>query len=290
MASANGRLLASELALIPGTGEYIRKDLLPQLVALMRAFKARFGRDLRITDGYRSYDEQVALKIQKPYLAGTPGTSKHGLGIAVDLGSGVQASFTSPEHLWLRANGPAFGLFIPSWAQQNGSKPEQWHWEFPNGVVRVANYQHIPGAVPDIPDVDPLDPLNPTGEFIMDAEARVEFANLRQYAEDIKDLVNARTSNLDQYSEAIKALVADVRGAVQITTENAYAGATLAQSVLNAITDPSRGLAAQLAHLSAEVAALRASGATTGTVDVAAIADAAAREVLDDLADALKAL
>lgn len=162
MASANGRLLASELALIPGTNEHIRKDLLPQLVALMGAFKARFGRDLKITDGYRSYDEQVALKKAKPYLAGTPGTSKHGWGIAVDLGSGVQASFTSPEHLWLRANGPAFGLFIPAWAQVGGSKPEQWHWEFSSGVVKVSNYQHIPGAVPHIPTVTPPSPLTPT--------------------------------------------------------------------------------------------------------------------------------
>lgn len=159
MASANGRLLASELALIPGTNEYIRKDLLPQLVALMRAFKAHFGRDLKITDGYRSYDEQVAIKKAKPYLAGTPGTSKHGLGIAVDLGSGVQASFTSPEHLWLRANGPAFGLFIPAWAQAGGSKPEQWHWEFSTGVVPVANYKHIPGAVPSTPDIPGIDPI-----------------------------------------------------------------------------------------------------------------------------------
>lgn len=289
MASANGRLLASELATIPGTNQKIRKDLLPQIVAFMGAFKARFGRNLRITDGYRTYEQQVAVKALKGWLAATPGTSNHGWGTALDLGSGIEASFSSPEHLWARANGPAFGLFLPTWARQGGSKPEQWHFEFSSGVVPVSNYQSIPGAVPNIPGVDPLDPLNPTGELIMDAEARAAFDNLNHYAEAIKALITARASNLDLYAEAIKALIADVRGAVQVTTDNAYSGATISQTVLNSITDPTRGLGVQLANLAAQVAVLQANGATPGDVDVEAVANAAAREAMRDLSDALKA-
>jgi len=285
MAYANGQLPASALAWIPGTSHRVRADLLPQTVALMAAFRARFGKPLGITDSYRTFLEQVSVKAKKPTLAATPGKSNHGWGTALDLSSGVN-SFTSAEHAWMRANAPRFGWNLPAWARQGGSKPEAWHWES-GVVVPVSSYVSLPGAVPNIPGMSAPTPINLTGDLTMDAEARGEFANLRQYAEDIKGLINARTSNLDQYAEAIKTLIRSLEGAVRITTDNAYAGATISQTVLNSIVDPTRGLGVQLAHLSAEVAALRASGATTGTVDVAAIADTAAREALSDLAAAL---
>jgi sec-independent protein translocase protein TatC len=34
------------------------------------------------------------------------------------------------QHEWLVKNAMAFGWFHPAWAQQGGSKPEAWHWEF----------------------------------------------------------------------------------------------------------------------------------------------------------------
>jgi hypothetical protein len=30
----------------------------------------------------------------------------------------------------MQANAPRFGWVHPSWAEQTGSKPEAWHWEF----------------------------------------------------------------------------------------------------------------------------------------------------------------
>ncbi|MDM8084758.1 M15 family metallopeptidase [Cellulomonas cellasea] len=289
MAYANGRLPASALAVIPGTSRRVRADLLPQTIALRAAFREQFGRDLIITDGYRSYEEQVATKALKGSFAATPGKSVHGWGAALDLGSGVNFSLTSPEHRWMRENGPRFGWVNPDWARDSNpanGQFEPWHHEAV-GVVPVSSYISLPGAVPHIPGVSAPTPIDLTGDLIMDAEARAAFDNQNQYAEKILARIDARAGNLDLYCEAIKGLVADVRGAVQITTDNAYSGATISQTVLNSIVDPSRGLAVQLAHLSAEVAALRASGATTGTVDVAAIADTAAREALSDLADAL---
>jgi len=98
---------------------------------LNNAFKAQFGQNIGITDGYRSYDEQVACRAEKGSLCADPGTSNHGWAKAVDIGgccgvnSGAGAAFD-----WLTANAATYGWVHPGWAQPNGSKPEPWHWEF----------------------------------------------------------------------------------------------------------------------------------------------------------------
>jgi hypothetical protein len=86
------------------------------------------GITMRITDSYRTYDQQVDLAQRKGLfrnggLAAVPGTSNHGWGLAVD------ADVRDPATMaWLRANGPRFG-----WVEANGREP--WHWEFrPNQV------------------------------------------------------------------------------------------------------------------------------------------------------------
>lgn len=98
--------------------------------AMNAAHKAERGTPLCVGDSYRSYAAQVAVYAAKPALAAVPGRSNHGWGLAVDLGCGVQ-SFGSPEHEWMRANAGRFGWFHPQWAQAGGSRPEPWHWEFP---------------------------------------------------------------------------------------------------------------------------------------------------------------
>ncbi|WP_420452521.1 M15 family metallopeptidase [Ilumatobacter sp.] len=81
------------------------------------------GIELRITDSYRDYDEQVDLVRRKGLysqggLAATPGTSNHGWGLAVD------ADVRDPRTLqWLKVNGPRFG-----WVESVPREP--WHWEF----------------------------------------------------------------------------------------------------------------------------------------------------------------
>ena len=98
---------------------------------LNTAFKAQFGRDIGVTDGYRSYDEQVQCRLEKGSLCANPGTSNHGWGKAVDIGaccgvnSGAGAAFD-----WLTANAGRYGWNHPAWAQAGGSKPEPWHWEY----------------------------------------------------------------------------------------------------------------------------------------------------------------
>jgi hypothetical protein len=127
---ANGGIPISALCPLWGTeGDYLRADAAFAFDKLSTAYAQQFGRPLCVTDSYRSYAEQVAVKAEKPDLAATPGTSNHGWGTALDLCGGVQ-SFDSAQHQWMQLNAPGFGWFHPSWAARTGSKPEPWHWEF----------------------------------------------------------------------------------------------------------------------------------------------------------------
>jgi hypothetical protein len=98
---------------------------------LNTAFKAQFGQDIGITDGYRSYDEQVQCRLEKGSLCANPGTSNHGWGKAVDIGAccGINTG-TGAAFDWLTANADRYGWTHPAWAQAGGSKPEPWHWEY----------------------------------------------------------------------------------------------------------------------------------------------------------------
>ena len=97
--------------------------------ALSQRFAEDFGRPICVTDSYRSFSEQVAVKATRGFWAAPPGTSNHGLGKAVDLCGGIN-NFGTIEHLWMKQNAPLFGWFHPSWAAADGRKPEPWHWEY----------------------------------------------------------------------------------------------------------------------------------------------------------------
>ena len=126
----NGRIPAEVLCPLWGTsGQILRADAAAAFNALSRKYAETFSTPLCVTDSYRSYEEQVAVRAAKPTLAAVPGSSNHGWGVAVDLCDGVQ-SFGTPQHVWMQQNAMAFGWFHPSWAQAGGSKPEAWHWEF----------------------------------------------------------------------------------------------------------------------------------------------------------------
>ncbi len=107
----------------------LRCDAAESLEALDAAFAARFGKHLQVSDSYRSYAQQVACRANKGSLCARPGTSNHGMGVAVDLGGAVQ-SFGTAEHVWMRENAPAHDWTLPEWARAGGSKPEPWHWEY----------------------------------------------------------------------------------------------------------------------------------------------------------------
>ncbi|WP_062133909.1 M15 family metallopeptidase [Demequina aestuarii] len=86
------------------------------------AYAAQTGRQLTMTDSYRSFSLQVRTRALKPTTAARPGTSNHGWGMAVDL--------DRPSAIWLAENGPDYGWANPTWAKPNGVRPEWWHLEY----------------------------------------------------------------------------------------------------------------------------------------------------------------
>ena len=89
----------------------------------------------QIESCYRSYDGQVWWRnyycsIGKCQNAAVPGTSKHGLGRAVDFqDQDGELTFTSSGYAWLVAHAGAFGFFQPANQRQGAPGEEAWHWE-----------------------------------------------------------------------------------------------------------------------------------------------------------------
>jgi zinc D-Ala-D-Ala carboxypeptidase len=126
----NGMIPPSGLCAIwRAPGESLAPAAAASFNAMSQAYAAQTGVALCITDSYRSLPDQISIKGKRGRFAATPGTSRHGLGHAVDLCGGVQ-DFGSPAHQWMRQNAPLYGWFHPSWAAAGGSLPEPWHWEF----------------------------------------------------------------------------------------------------------------------------------------------------------------
>ncbi|MEW1958234.1 M15 family metallopeptidase [Kineococcus sp. NPDC059986] len=127
---ANGLIPRSALCPLASSPNHVlRSDAANAFAALNQAYAAEFGSNIAITDSYRTLAEQIDVKARKPGLAATPGTSRHGLGIAVDLGGGIQNA-TSTQHLWMDRNAALYGWINPGWAQNRGGQFEPWHWEF----------------------------------------------------------------------------------------------------------------------------------------------------------------
>ena len=126
----NGRVPRSGLCSLRGEpGESLRPRAAAAFNAMSLAFERAHGRPLCVTDSYRSYDQQVAVKAAKGKWAATPGRSEHGVGRALDLCGGVNR-FGTAAHRWMQQNAPRFGWVHPDWARAGGSLPEPWHWEF----------------------------------------------------------------------------------------------------------------------------------------------------------------
>lgn len=134
---SNGRVPASVLAAISwdvdphGTPYYLRTAAAAALERLDVAFVARFGHHLDLDLTYRDYDTQVAMREALGSVAAVPGTSSHGTGLALDVPElPCEYGWGTAQRDWLVANGPSYGWVSPSWARQNGSNPEYWHFEY----------------------------------------------------------------------------------------------------------------------------------------------------------------
>lgn len=130
----NGRIPISALQPIPWEPQYVlRADAAAALAAMNQAFRAQFGYDLPINDGYRDYAGQVEARRIYGDGAATPGQSNHGWALAIDIAERSRAAigFGSDTYAWLKANAGRYGWAHPDWAEPSGSGPhEAWHWEY----------------------------------------------------------------------------------------------------------------------------------------------------------------
>jgi D-alanyl-D-alanine carboxypeptidase len=116
----NGRIPASALTPIGG-GHRLAAPAAAAYGEMAAAARAD-GISFSVNDSYRSYEQQVDMARRKGLyseggLAARPGTSQHGLGMAVDL------DLNGDAQAWMRANGARFGFVedVPR---------EPWHWTF----------------------------------------------------------------------------------------------------------------------------------------------------------------
>jgi hypothetical protein len=127
---ANGRLPKSMLCTLWDKENQLRSDAAVALAKLNVAYNQRFGQSVCIVDSYRTLSAQYAIKAQRGYFAATAGTSRHGLGLAIDLCGGAGVRNTA-GWTWLRANAPRYGWDNPHWARSDGDGPfEPWHFEY----------------------------------------------------------------------------------------------------------------------------------------------------------------
>ncbi|WP_029088860.1 M15 family metallopeptidase [Brevibacterium album] len=123
----NGELPEDWLCDVGIGGHKLRADAAVSFAKMNAAFKADTGKDMAITDSYRSLEGQISVAGRKPGLAARPGTSLHGWGIALDFGGGAQNA-SGEQYDWLVANAADYGWENPDWAK--ASKYEPWHWEY----------------------------------------------------------------------------------------------------------------------------------------------------------------
>lgn len=138
----NGRLPASALAPIPGSGPYgapkLRRDAAAAYNALHREAMRRWGISMALHEStvgraYRNYDQQLLAKRLYGRNAAPPGTSNHGLGINVDL--------MNRQQRWVVDQiGARFG-FSKRWSD---AAWEWWHITYRAGIYR-------PQSVPKYP-------------------------------------------------------------------------------------------------------------------------------------------
>jgi D-alanyl-D-alanine carboxypeptidase len=117
----NGRIPASALMSV-GVGEHRLAAPAAQNLIQLRTAAAKVGVTIGVNDSYRSYDEQVQMAKEKGIygkggLAAVPGTSDHGLGIAVDLQLDAKAQ------TWMKQNAKQYGFV-------NNVAGEPWHWTY----------------------------------------------------------------------------------------------------------------------------------------------------------------
>lgn len=130
----NFKLKENETPFInPGAGTHLEKlnpEFYNRFLAAATEYYNKTGKKVKISDGWRSYDEQVKLKNDKPGLAAKPGTSMHGYGMAMDIDSNMANEMASLGIF------DKFGINRPMLSKKPGEKYEPWHIE-PVGLDKI---------------------------------------------------------------------------------------------------------------------------------------------------------
>lgn len=139
---SNGRLPRSALAPIGG-GYYLAKEAAESFLAMSAEALRRFGTRIGVVAAYRTFARQVYFwnlyLSGRGNLAARPGSSNHGLGLAIDLAS---------QHMrWIVDKiGAAYG-----WAKRWSDAPsEWWHIKF-NAVIWRRNRKKLLKSLPGEP-------------------------------------------------------------------------------------------------------------------------------------------
>src|SRR5699024_5736082 len=101
--ASNGDLPDDWLCALGVGNHELRTAAAVALAKMNAAFKKDTGKDLAVTDSYRSLESQVSVAARKPGFAARPGTSNHGWGLALDLGGGTQTG-SGEQYDWLVTN------------------------------------------------------------------------------------------------------------------------------------------------------------------------------------------
>lgn len=139
----NGKIDVARMTPIEKGAHYMKPSAAIAYKAMQRAMKRDLGHGFDITDSYRTYDQQKALKKVKPTLAATPGKSNHGWGIALDINVN-----DSKVYNWLVKNGKKYGFTQPM-------DYEPWHWEYEGGYKGSSSKKKKPAKRVRVEDTKP---------------------------------------------------------------------------------------------------------------------------------------
>jgi len=166
----------------------LKGDLNDRLEQAKDAYRKQYGKELPITSGFRTYEQQAALASKpNPYPVARPGTSMHETGDAVDIGKDVPDSFLNQ-----------YGLHRP----------------FKNDPVHVQVMPSAKGTQSLASLWDQVDVGEPKTEQTKADKSLLQRAfEERQKAKDV--LTGLGEAGLSTVSSAVMPLVAGVKGIAQ---------------------------------------------------------------------------
>jgi len=131
--------------------------LIPEAAEAFRlmnaAFKEEFGRNISIGNSYRTLQRQ---KEMAGSMAAPVGASRHGSGIAIDLGE-ANDDWGEKDREWIQNEGWKYGWVNPLWAQKGASsKFEPWHIEFRGNQAKKDQKEVVKYQLKGHKDGDPV--------------------------------------------------------------------------------------------------------------------------------------